>query len=72
MRVLLIFAVFLVSCTTNSVKNENPLRTVDYRLPDTTTQTEKGMRYRQDREALNRSIRVGQSIQTSLRNYGPK
>ena len=72
MRALFLLVFLLAGCTTNSVKNEDLTNSVGARLPDTTTQFERGMRYRQDREALNRSIRVGQSIQTSLRNYGLK
>jgi hypothetical protein len=72
MRVLFFLMFLLVGCTTNSVKNDDLTNSVNARFPDTTTQIERGMRYRQDREALNRSVRVGQSIQTSLRNYGPK
>jgi hypothetical protein len=71
-RVLSLLMVLLVGCATNSVKDDDLTGAVTFKRHESITPIANETFNERDREAQIRSMEIGRTLSTRLRNYDPK
>jgi len=71
MRVLSFAVILLVGCATNSVKEDDLTGAVTFKRHEPITPVASETFNERDREAQNRTMEIGRTLSTRMRNYDP-